>query len=519
MRRGAKPFCYSLLAVIPTRAYATGSPPRPPPPPPPRDPPSSSPSSSLANLFTASLTILKKSIDIQLFAYEKANQSATEIMRRMGHKMGPSPSPSHPSEPLRSPLGSPPTASAGGGTAGDVSPSVKAHIESLFKELEQRRQRIQELQLTLDDARAEQAKMKTKLSAVMASEDNVKEKLREATARYDTKADEVLTLKEKERDLKLMTQKLHQAQSEIVKLKEQSSPEAQENASLEALRSQLSMKETEVERLRKKIERLRTQSPGLVAIQSVVALMGSVQSDYDKQGLVAEAYQSLLQKYAVRLSEEWALSHARQIGAPLFVVRACAEFIRLSLMPCAMLDVTLTSPHDIPPEAARALEERFGFVRDGRMWYNKNQSKMGLGPFGVMYCLAKSYGLTLTPTIHPKNERVELLYETSRASGPGGQAVNVTETHVAVVLKVDGVVLARSEAGDTRSQGDNRKIATERLWQEKVPKELQRLGDSLVPWTPFVLSKEQAQFLCQESFFEELSEVEKLLVRAVLVEK
>lgn len=65
----------------------------------------------------------------------------------------------------------------------------------------------------------------------------------------------------------------------------------------------------------------------------------------------------------------------------------------------------------------------------------------------------------IIPTNQDTNEK-EIRYETLRASGPGGQHVNKTESAVRAVHIPTGMSIT---ASDQRSQLQNKKLATERL--------------------------------------------------------
>lgn len=72
--------------------------------------------------------------------------------------------------------------------------------------------------------------------------------------------------------------------------------------------------------------------------------------------------------------------------------------------------------------------------------------------------------------------RREVRVDTFRASGPGGQHVNRTESAVRLVHRPSGVVVT---AADTRSQLRNREIAFERLIERL--KRLNRIPRKRVP--------------------------------------
>lgn len=64
-------------------------------------------------------------------------------------------------------------------------------------------------------------------------------------------------------------------------------------------------------------------------------------------------------------------------------------------------------------------------------------------------------------------KRSVVQYETARASGPGGQATNVTETQVYAKLSIDGVPAFTAEAQDSRSALSNKEAALDKLRQQR----------------------------------------------------
>lgn len=65
------------------------------------------------------------------------------------------------------------------------------------------------------------------------------------------------------------------------------------------------------------------------------------------------------------------------------------------------------------------------------------------------------------------SHRTKIHYETARASGPGGQAVNVAETQIHAKVTVDGEVAFTASAQDSRSALQNRKNVEEQIFNRK----------------------------------------------------
>ncbi|RFM26370.1 peptide chain release factor H [Deminuibacter soli] len=73
-----------------------------------------------------------------------------------------------------------------------------------------------------------------------------------------------------------------------------------------------------------------------------------------------------------------------------------------------------------------------------------------------------------------------IVYTTCRASGPGGQHVNKTESAVWAIHVASGISVL---ASDTRSQHQNKKLATERLLQKLAAWQLeQQLASAQQQW-------------------------------------
>lgn len=80
----------------------------------------------------------------------------------------------------------------------------------------------------------------------------------------------------------------------------------------------------------------------------------------------------------------------------------------------------------------------------------------------------------------------EVVMETYRASGPGGQHRNVTNSAVRLTHRPSGIVVV---AADTRSQHQNKEIAFERLKQRLMV--LNRVPRKRIPTKKTVAAKER----------------------------
>lgn len=84
-----------------------------------------------------------------------------------------------------------------------------------------------------------------------------------------------------------------------------------------------------------------------------------------------------------------------------------------------------------------------------------------------------------TSTLVEWNEK-DIHYQTLRATGPGGQNVNKVETAVRAIHSTSGIQVM---ANDSRSQLQNKKLATERLKEQFIKWQMKALkGDQQQQW-------------------------------------
>lgn len=95
---------------------------------------------------------------------------------------------------------------------------------------------------------------------------------------------------------------------------------------------------------------------------------------------------------------------------------------------------------------------------------NDHGSGTKLGAAGFTVTTACPY---VSSALVDNAKRSVVQYETARASGPGGQATNVTETQVYAKLSIDGVPAFTAEAQDSRSALSNKEAALDKLRQQR----------------------------------------------------
>eukprot|EP00760_Papus_ankaliazontas_P030303 PhM_4_TR4730/c0_g1_i1/m.59471 len=465
----------------------------------------------LERLLAKNTDSVKKAVEMQQKAYQRACEEAKskgqpppppppplpEFVQKMlkhAEKTGRMPDGSNPFTAMSEALKAQPAMQQQSSTsspppAQQQSPTLPQHMEELFAELSHRRARIHELNLVVDDLKSQNAELKKQLGETKSTEERVRSQLKRTDTKAVDQADEIRSLKEKEKELAVYRSKLDAANAELNKLKAKNAPNEHNVARIQELTTSVAEKETQIRRLEKRVERLRSQSPGLVALQNVVRTLSAACPAEDEAARDAAdaALVDVIRRYSSVLESSWA-DHRAKVGTVGAVVTACRTYVR-SVVAHSMLDCTVAGGTAcIPADLRTYLETEEGLVfvdkSDGTTLVYCPELKYSggaaaaIGACGIMTCLKTSKIVEGLGAIRPclsqetidAAKRTHIEHEKTRSSKPGGQAANVTETHVTAKLLLDGAAFARSECQDTRSQHENIKIAESRLMKEHVTK-------------------------------------------------
>jgi protein subunit release factor B len=107
----------------------------------------------------------------------------------------------------------------------------------------------------------------------------------------------------------------------------------------------------------------------------------------------------------------------------------------------------------------------------------------------------------------PKVLVKQVVVETYRSSGPGGQRKNKTETAVRLTHLPSGITVIATEY---RSQAQNRKLAFERLRERlvKLNRPRRRRIPTLVPWSAIEKRKEEKKIRSKRKRLRQVSSKE-----------
>ncbi|KNH04937.1 hypothetical protein XU18_3921 [Perkinsela sp. CCAP 1560/4] len=365
---------------------------------------------------------------------------------------------------------------------------LPASIEETFEELRTRRGRITELlgtveelksanqKLTLDRTDAERAK-----AVALSAGEKIKGSFQGIDQRFIDLRDEVINLREVESKYKTLTRKHHDLEASYTKAVRDGST-SRNTASDTKSQALLASTALEVQRLEKRIERLRNQSPAMVALYGVFsAIIKSSNPDKFHHDALNEDLATVQRKYAEILTNAFPVQ-CEAIGARELLVRACIEHVRSSFF-YGGFDCQIHCPSGIDQKLTQLLN---GQIENGFQIRRLSNTSIevacpdqtsGVGPYGLLSCFLRAFperasGMRVYPTITEmtirRHSKVKILHETCKSSKPGGQAANVTETQVKSALMFDGRVIARASSQDTPSQQVNKKRAEQRLIEESL---------------------------------------------------
>ena len=435
----------------------------------------------MQRFITNNLSNMHQAIEVQISLYEKARDQANRYERTFNRKI---PYPPAPKISDHAPI-----CGYKEGMTEDSLSQLPQSVQKILYELKHRRERIQELQVQLDNVTEKFTKLQNQHnetlqqnSQLVTSERSIRKSLHEIDQKYMDLRNEQMDLKQKEREVRDLKQKHAALTQQLARVED-----SHKNTILRE--KEFATRDVEIHRMQKRIERLRAQSPGIVAFSNLcsrILTASTVQEHSNADRAVSEVHRL----YANLLQEQFH-DHATTIRAPQCLAELCEEYITRSF-PMHRFDCVLCCALDkVPGDLREELTTR-GFVlqpvgKQTAVYFT--QKLGGMGAYGlVLGATAAQEQRTherkgmdkerLTFRVRPviaaqtldAGLRTRVEYHTTKSSGPGGQAANVTETHVTAVLFLDGTEVCRTQSQETRSQAENKRICDERLRTEVLPK-------------------------------------------------
>ena len=484
--------------------------------------PSPSKKGLIESIVGVGLELARKMIELQTNMYEKANKQATLFYRLLGA----------PSTVNRQPL-TPPTLPFHSSGVGkfiheEVKPnqSMSPSIEKLFAELKKRREQIQSLHTQLEESLSSHEQSKKKLATAMeenkklrVAEALLKKSFYEIDQKYLDLRNDHIDLNRKETELRKLKEKCHGLE-ESVNLHSKKSNDPQ------LCQADIDVKDHEISRLLKRIERLRMQSPGMVAFSNICSRLLSTMSKFAQKSEqtiteVHRLYSDLLQKEFPR--------HLAHIRAIHYLAELCEKYV-METFPLGRFDCTIyCSSTFLDAELGEELKRR-GFIlsfKNDKTIVASPKTCLGLGAYGIFLCVRKSYEkengklfpfafypMISSETIEQKN-RVFIEHEKARSSKPGGQATNTTETQVTSILVFDGIEVCRAQSQDTRSQNENKKIADKRLFERVLSREIEKWKVAPPDFAPIMLNPPDISLLAP-TLLVQATYLERLFLNSIL---
>lgn len=399
-------------------------------------------------------------------------------------------------------------------------------IEALFQELRTIRNRKNEYRDKYHAAQSALDALRKEHNDLVAREASVRGKLAKAEQDVMLLTSENMELRESSKTVKQVTQANRRLKSEVEQLKAATQASAAPGtASYTALQQQHQAAEDAMRSLQRKVDRMRRRDPLLqfsLACSDVARLCAPVRAEDGANAaavsaaatgsaavgsgvdVVSEAAQeaadrafaALESAYRTRQQAAWeAAAHDDGAAAKAYV--AVVRRYVMTRVPHSNYDAVVSYTGNLA--AVRAAFGELGFNVEEVPGESARVHVVAAadaapfaeapGPFGyaVAWRLAASAsapadGFTVTgahpfvsATLVDNSKRSTVQYETARASGPGGQATNVTETQVYAKLSIDGVFAVTAEAQDSRSALSNKEAALAKLRQQRR----QHLNDML----------------------------------------
>ncbi|KAG5505782.1 hypothetical protein JKF63_05118 [Porcisia hertigi] len=406
--------------------------------------------------------------------------------------------------------------SGGGGPSLDDLRKVNLgpEIEALFQELRTIRTRKNEYRDQYNRTHSLLEALRQENRALTTSEASLRNKLSKAEQNVMLLTSENMELRDASKNVKQLMQSNKQLKAEVEHLKTAvQSSAAPGTTKYVALQQQLHEREDALRSMQRKVERMRRRDPLLqfsLACSNVSRLCSRAKGDdiggtgapatasEASQEAAEKAFAELQIKYQERQQAAWDAAAHEQAAAAAAYVAVVRRYI-ISRVPHSNYDAVVTFTGD--GEALRACFVELGFQAEMVQGEADKAHVMAApdalpflttpGPFGYALALCLSRGMqapensragassplsafTVT-SVQPfisaalvrNARRCSVVYETARASGPGGQATNVTETQVYAKLAVDGASAFTAEAQDSRSALNNKESALDKLQQQR----------------------------------------------------
>nr|CCC93303.1 unnamed protein product [Trypanosoma congolense IL3000] len=382
-------------------------------------------------------------------------------------------------------------------------------IEELFAELSSMRAKKNTYRSKLTTAEAELQNAQNEITQLKETEASLRSKLRKAEQDILFLNSENMELKDHQKEWRKMKHKNEKLTDTVHQLQHDNAVQDRQRSG--ALELQLKEKDENMRSLQRKLDRLRRRDPLLQfsLLCSDIARLCNADKDTAKDA-AENAFAILQSSYQEKQCASWKLAMEEDAaGAQAFM--AVLRRFYISRLPYSNYDALVATDS---VEGLRTAVSSAGFTLEeataGRFVVaapSGSAPKPFLGPYGLcmaLYFAGKAedgYSLPLkinavyphvSSTLFSNSERAVTQFDTARSGGPGGQAVNVSETHIIAKLSIDGEAAYVAEAQDSRSALSNREAAEDKLGNARR----QHYNEQLVKQhRPEVLERELVELL------------------------
>ena len=356
-----------------------------------------------------------------------------------------------------------------------------SEIEGLFSELRATRAKKNEFRDLLEAKEKETSQLVREKKLLEQRDVDLRERLANAEQNVMLLNSESLQLKQDLKDAKFL-QKVNEIECIAVP-----SNDSQLLKRANELTVLLKSSEDSQHSMQRKLDRLRRRDP----LQQFSIFLNELTSNGNTKD-TSQAHTVLRDAFQKGVHQAWDKCSTEVAEC---VVHACRQQVLFNC-PHSNLDciVRMNAPNDSAVfHELSQLCSPFGFVVKWRddaemeMIVEANSSVSTLGPFGYLFCWhflisdvpsinRSSPSVSNVARVKPwishslatNEQRSRIDITATKSSAPGGQAANVSETHICASLCIDGKVIVTAECQETRSALHNRKLAVESLLSDKL---------------------------------------------------